>query len=164
MRLADNSTSRWDLWAKGRDCPFDQPRPVSNEYWDLVAPLSISSLYLAKNQTYYGQCLLIFDAWHAIRPEQLPLKEWRTFSDDLFAAQNIISRTVMPDHINLATLGNVIPHLHWHITPRYKSDPRWGAPIWTSNLDDMKDVRLPDEGRLALLNRLKSGFSERSPL
>ena len=35
-----------------------------------------------------------------------------------------------PDHINIASLGNVMPHLHWHIIPRYRADPRWGGPIW----------------------------------
>lgn len=35
-----------------------------------------------------------------------------------------------PDHMNYELLGNSVPHLHWHIAPRYKTDPRWGRPIW----------------------------------
>lgn len=156
--------TQWDLWAAGQECPFDNPRAESNEYHDLVAKLTISSLYLAKSQTYYGQCVLIFDKWHAIRPDQLTPEEWRDFTQDLFIAQNVISKTVKPDHMNLATLGNVIPHLHWHIIPRYKSDPRWGVPIWTSRLEDMEDKRLPDVEHLALLNQLKAGFPRASSL
>ena len=35
--------------------------------------------------------------------------------------------------MNYELLGNSDPHLHWHIIPRYKTDPRWGAPIWESD-------------------------------
>ena len=48
-------------------CPFDTPRPANNEHWDLIDTLSISSLYLSKNQTYRGQCQLIFDSRHVAR-------------------------------------------------------------------------------------------------
>jgi diadenosine tetraphosphate (Ap4A) HIT family hydrolase len=36
-----------------------------------------------------------------------------------------------PDHMNVESLGNVMPHLHWHIFPRCKNDGRWGAPDLT---------------------------------
>ena len=61
--------------------------PPSNDHWDLVAPLSASSLYLAKNQTYRGQCQLIFDRRHAARLDQLTADEYAAFARDLFAAQ-----------------------------------------------------------------------------
>src|SRR5579862_744099 len=118
---------RWKSLVSGVDCPLDSPRPLSNEHWDFVAALSVSSLYLAKNQTYRGQCLLVYDARHAARPDQLSAQEWQAFCADLFVAQGAISRTVCPDHINIESLGNVVPHLHWHIVPRYWDDPRWGG-------------------------------------
>ena len=49
----------WEARVRGDACPLCAPRPESNDYWDLVAPLSISTLYLSKNQTYPGQCQLI---------------------------------------------------------------------------------------------------------
>ena len=48
-------------------CPFDAPRPNSNEHWDFIRTLSISSLYLSKNQVYRGYSLLVFDARHVNR-------------------------------------------------------------------------------------------------
>jgi hypothetical protein len=45
----------------GEGCLLCAPRPESNDHWDLIATLSVSSLYLAKNQTYRGQCQLTFD-------------------------------------------------------------------------------------------------------
>lgn len=149
------SDTRWNDLARGTDCPFDAPRPSSNEHWDLVAVLSVSSLYLSKNQTYRGHCQLIFDSRHATRLDQLSAEEWRAFSDDLFKAQAAVMRTVRPDHINIESLGNVVPHLHWHIVPRYKDDLRWGSPIWLTSLADMVDTPLLPGDRNALLLELR---------
>ena len=137
---------------------MDSPRPASNEFWDLVSPLSVSSLYLAKNQTYRGQCSLIFDLRHAARPDQLTPVKWTAFCDDLFAAQNAVVAVTTPDHVNIESLGNVVPHLHWHIIPRYVGDARWGMPIWTTPLGAMPDTRLDARERDALLRELRDAL------
>ncbi len=36
----------------------------------------------------------------------------------------------LPDKLNYELLGNMVPHLHWHLVPRFKSDPLWPRPIW----------------------------------
>ena len=155
MNIAD-----WDRLVLGTGCPFDQPRPESNNFWDLVAPLSVSSLYLAKNQTYRGQCSLIFDLRHATRPEQLTAQEWGSFCADLHTAEGAVVRTVRPDHINVESLGNVVPHLHWHIIPRYRNDPRWGAPIWLTSLADIPDTRLDAVERADLMQKLREALGQ----
>jgi diadenosine tetraphosphate (Ap4A) HIT family hydrolase len=149
----------WESLVRGVDCPLDAPRDDSNEHWDLVAALSVSSLYLAKNQTYRGQCLLMFDLRHAARPDQLSAHEWQAFCADLFVAQGAVARTVRPDHINIESLGNVVPHLHWHIVPRYSNDPRWGAPIWMTSLTDMTDTRLAEQERKTLIGELQNALA-----
>ena len=80
----------WQALVAGEGCGMDAPRPASNDFWDLVAPLSVSSLYLAKNQTYRGQCSLIFDLRHAARPDQLTAEEWGAYCADLYRAQQIL--------------------------------------------------------------------------
>lgn len=137
---------------------MDRPRPDSNDYWDLVAPLSTSSLYLGRNQTYRGHCSLIFDGRHAARPDQLTAVEWAGFCADLYVAQRAIVSVTRPDHINVESLGNVVPHLHWHIIPRYVDDPRWGMPIWITPLSDMPETRLADADREALLQALRGAL------
>ena len=146
----------WDDRERGRECPLCAPRPESNEHWDLVAKLTTSTLYLAKNQTFRGQCQLIFDGRHAARPNQLTAEEWLIFCADLYAAEGAVMRSVQADHVNIEALGNVVPHLHWHIVPRYRHDPRWGAPIWLTDLAEMPETRLAPEDTAALLRRLRS--------
>ena len=142
-------------------CPLDSPRPPSNEHWDFVAQLSVSSLYLPTNQTYRGQCVLVFDPRHVARVDELTQEEWRAMADDLFRAQRAVYDVARPDHMNIESLGNVVAHLHWHIIPRYKNDPRWGQPIWTTPLDDMIDTRLPVAERDALVLELRRALAAR---
>ena len=151
--------NQWESFARGDACPLDAPRSASNEHWDFVSALSVSSLYLTANQTYRGHCQLIFDARHVARPDQLSVGEWTSLSADLFAAQAAIVRTVKPDHLNVESLGNVVPHVHWHIIPRFRDDPRWGLPIWLTSLTDMLDTRLPDGERTALIHELRQALA-----
>jgi len=37
-----------------------------------------------------------------------------------------------PDKVNLASLGNVVPHLHWHVIGRYAWDSHYPAPLWAA--------------------------------
>jgi diadenosine tetraphosphate (Ap4A) HIT family hydrolase len=140
--MSDDPRAQWQAKVMGVGCPLCAPRAERNDEWDLVARLGIGSLYLAKNQTYRGQCLLIFDPRHAARPDELSPGEWATFSSDLQRSANAVMRAVRPDHVNVASLGNVVPHLHWHVIPRTVGDLRWGAPIWPSDLADMRQTRL----------------------
>ena len=150
--------SRWDQWSQGIDCPFDQPRAASNDYWDLVTSLPASSFYLQKNQAYRGHSLLIWDKRHATRIDQLTPEEWLTFCSDLYAVENAIMRTFHPDHINVEILGNVVPHLHWQIVPRYRTDPRWEAPVWTTTISEMPVTRLSTSERDDLIKKLRNAL------
>ena len=148
----------WTARVAGANGPLCAPRPESNDHWDLVETLSASSLYLSRNQTYRGQCQLIFDRRHAARLDQLTADEYGAFARDLFTAQNAVVRSVGPDHVNIESLGNVVPHLHWHIIPRYLGDARWGMPIWTTPLSAMPDHRLGEAERAGLIDSIRAAL------
>ena len=63
----------------------------------------------------------------------------------LFLIEQTMRDIMHPDKINLAQLGNMVPHLHWHLIPRYKDDTHFPESIWgmqqrkiSSNLTDRK--------------------------
>ncbi|MEP7359770.1 MAG: HIT family protein, partial [Anaerolineales bacterium] len=112
------------------NCSLCPPRPASNAHTLEVAPLSISTLYLRRDQRFRGYCLLTIDARHATGLEELTAAEYNAFMSDLHQAVRAVRLAVTPDHMNYECLGNRSPHLHWHIIPRYRDDPRWGYPIW----------------------------------
>lgn len=151
----------WDRLADGIGCPFDPPRTEPNGFWDSVARLEVSTLCLLKNQTYRGHCILIYDLRHVARPDQLTAEEWTTFSLDLHECVRAAMDVCGPDHINVECLGNQVPHLHWQIIPRYKSDPRWSGPVWTTTAEELHARELPDDERRKLMSdlrqRLRSG-------
>jgi diadenosine tetraphosphate (Ap4A) HIT family hydrolase len=146
----------WEKLVAGEGCVLCAPRPESNDHWDLVATMSISTLYLARNQTYRGQCQLTFDARHVSRLDQLTPDEYSAFAGELFLAHHAVARAMTPDHVNVESLGNVVPHLHWHIIPRYVGDTRWGMPIWTTPLSAMPDHRLGETERANLIDALRA--------
>ena len=56
--------------------------------------------------------------------------------------------TLHPSKINLAALGNVVPHLHWHVVARFDWDSHFPAPIWG------QPQRVVEPGQLAVLEHL----------
>jgi diadenosine tetraphosphate (Ap4A) HIT family hydrolase len=40
---------------------------------------------------------------------------------------------------NLASLGNMVPHLHWHVIARFDGDARWPAPVWAPKNKETPD-------------------------
>jgi diadenosine tetraphosphate (Ap4A) HIT family hydrolase len=132
-------------------CPLCAPRPDDSPAWLKVATLGASTLYLDRNQTYRGHCQLVFDQRHVEGLEHLQAGEHQALMNDLRCAAQAICAVVRPDRMNYCSLGNVVPHLHWHLVPRYRADPRWGATIYTTDPGDMRVTRLeePDLRHLA---------------
>jgi ATP adenylyltransferase len=143
----------WFELRLGSGCPLCAPRPRINEFSYYVCTLTVSSLYIARDQTYRGTCALVYDPAHVSRPSELDEVSWRQFSADMWSAESAVSRAFRPDHVNVACLGNTVPHLHAGIFPRYRSDPRWGHPIWTGQRDS-SDRAFAGDGACEELARL----------
>jgi len=60
--------------------------------------------------------------------------------------ETVLREALKPTKINLASLGNMVPHLHWHVIARYDWDARWPAPIWAGKQREVVDA----EARLAM--------------
>jgi diadenosine tetraphosphate (Ap4A) HIT family hydrolase len=46
-----------------------------------------------------------------------------------------------PTKVNLASLGNVVPHLHWHVIARFDWDSHFPAPIWAEGQRPIDEAR-----------------------
>jgi diadenosine tetraphosphate (Ap4A) HIT family hydrolase len=42
-----------------------------------------------------------------------------------------LNRLFRPDKINYELLGNMVPHMHWHLIPRFTTDRLWPRPVWS---------------------------------
>jgi diadenosine tetraphosphate (Ap4A) HIT family hydrolase len=76
-----------------------------------------------------GFCRVIWQR-HVAEMSDLAPKDAHHALEVLLATERAVRHTVRPDKINLASLGNVVPHLHWHVIPRWHDDSHFPAPIW----------------------------------
>lgn len=65
--------------------------------------------------------------------------------DAVALTEQILRRQLQPDKINLASLGNVVPHLHWRVIARWRWDAFWPQSVWSAA------QRPADEARLRVL-------------
>jgi len=78
---------------------------------------------------YAGYCRVIWNA-HVVEMTDLAQAERDRFLDVVFATEATLRRLMRPDKINLASFGNVAPHLHWHVIPRFGNDRHFPEPVW----------------------------------
>jgi diadenosine tetraphosphate (Ap4A) HIT family hydrolase len=120
---------KWDALVRGDRCPLCADVELQeNRYSFLVARLTTANLRLSKNQYARGYCVLVHRE-HATEFDQLSPEKQAAFMRDLVRAGNAIASVFKPIKMNYQLLGNAIPHLHWHIVPRYYGDPAPGRPL-----------------------------------
>lgn len=52
------------------------------------------------------------------------------FMGVVFGVEAVLRDLARPTKMNVASLGNVVPHLHWHVIPRYRDDAYFPDAIW----------------------------------
>lgn len=68
----------------------------------------------------------------------------------VLASEAALREVLQPDKINLASLGNLVPHLHWHVIPRFADDPHFPGAVWGARTHDIPHAVPADAGeRLA---------------
>jgi diadenosine tetraphosphate (Ap4A) HIT family hydrolase len=48
-----------------------------------------------------------------------------------FVVERVLREVLKPEKINLASLGNKTPHIHWHVIPRFETDIHFPETIWS---------------------------------
>lgn len=109
---------------------------------------------LVDDPDYPGFCRVIWNV-HVREMTDLNELERKAFMEVVFAVEAAIRDALSPDKINLASLGNQTPHLHWHVIPRFEDDRHFPNPVWGQPARD-REARRPmaDDWEL----RLKSAI------
>lgn len=79
---------------------------------------------------YPGFCRVILHA-HVSEMTDLAYDERARLMHVVFAVEAVLREILHPHKINLASLGNMTPHLHWHVIPRHANDPHFPQPVWS---------------------------------
>ena len=91
-----------------------------------IAPLSVSTLYLFKEQTHPGRCVVAYRG-HVNELFELPETELDLFMRDVARAARAIHTAFRPDKINYGAYSDKLPHLHLHLVPKFTGGPSWGT-------------------------------------
>lgn len=86
-------------------------------------------LVLVDDADYPGFCRVIWKR-HVAEMTDLDAGERRHLMSVVFAAEAALRAACRPDKVNLASLGNVVPHLHWHVIPRWRDDRHFPNAVW----------------------------------
>lgn len=90
---------------------------------------ALCRIVLADEPDYPGFLRVIL-ATHVREMTDLSVGDRESLMRVVFAAETALREIMAPDKINLASLGNVVPHLHWHVIPRFADDPNFPNPVW----------------------------------
>ena len=96
--------------------------------------LYLSDLYriiYVDDPAWPGFCRIILNA-HAAEMSDLPIEHRSAIMKAVCVTESVLRELMHPDKINLASLGNVVPHVHWHVIPRWENDTHFPDPIWAT--------------------------------
>ncbi len=74
----------------------------------------------------------------------------------VFAVETAIREIIQPDKINLASLGNKTPHVHWHVIPRFETDKHFPNSHWGEVMRDNNMALLDEKTISALTEKMQS--------
>mgnify|MGYP003701366145 FL=1 len=83
------------------------------------------------NEATPAFCRVIWQA-HVAEMTDLSASERHELMEMVYRVEQAMREVLQPTKINLASLGNVVPHLHWHVIARFQADAHFPAPIWAN--------------------------------
>lgn len=114
---------------------------------------------VAVEEADYPGFLRVIVNRHVREMTDLPEGERRALMDVVLAVEAAMRETMQPDKMNLASLGNMTPHVHWHVIPRFRDDRHFPGPVWSQ---PKREPGVPAE-RSAAAARLAVALAGRLP-
>ncbi|MFD0928881.1 HIT family protein [Methylophilus glucosoxydans] len=124
-----------------RDCPLCQPTP-----YDLLWQDDFCRVVLLHDADYPAYCRVELIA-HVKEMTDLPPAARARTMKVVFAVETALREVIQPDKINLASLGNKTPHMHWHVLPRFESDKHFPNSHWGSAMRDSESQPMRQDVR-----------------
>lgn len=110
----------------------------------------------AEGAAFPGYCRVVCRQ-HVAEMSALTVSDAHHVMEVVLATERALRMIVQPDKINLASLGNLVPHLHWHVIPRWRDDSHFPAPIWATA--QRAAIPRPVASSTRLLQALKTELS-----
>lgn len=122
------------------ECLYCQNNDTLHSLMIEVCHLSVSRMFIFKEQTYRGRCLVAYKD-HVDDLNILGDAERNAFMADVAKATRAMQQVFHPDKINYGAYSDTLQHLHFHLVPKYVGGPDFGG-VFRMN---PKEVYLSDE-------------------
>ncbi|MBK8596534.1 MAG: HIT domain-containing protein [Holophagales bacterium] len=119
-----------------------------------VGDLSVSSLFVFREQTYAGRCLVAY-RHHVNELFELADAERDAFCKDVADAARAIKAAFGPVKVNCGAYSDKLGHLHVHLVPKYVDGPDYGS---TFRMMPEPRVLLSDAGYASLAARIRAAL------
>ena len=130
-------------------CALSVPAVYANDKFSVI---------LVDDANYPGFCRVIWRA-HVREMSDLLHADRLLLNEAVYELEQAVREVMAPTKINVASLGNVVPHLHWHVIPRYTDDAHFPAPVWAAAVRETDAAVL--DARRALLPQLADAIARR---
>lgn len=117
-----------------------------------IAVLERTVCVLGENQGSRGWCMLVLRE-HAAHMDELSMEAQQAVFGEVARVARAMRRVLGPVRINYECLGNVQPHLHWHLVPRHTDDPTPKATVWGWTPEQLRGA-MSEADRAALAARI----------
>ncbi|MFC5549848.1 HIT family protein [Massilia aerilata] len=116
------------------------------------------SVILANEANYPGFARVIWNE-HVREVSDLADEDRLLLNEAVWKLEQAVREVMQPLKVNVASLGNVVPHLHWHVIPRYADDAHFPAPVWAQAVRETPAEVL--EARRGLVPELKRAIERK---
>ena len=109
-----------------KDCLYCQNNETLHNLMIEVATLRVSRLFIFKEQTYHGRCLVAYKD-HIDDLNLLSDEERNAFMADVAQVTRAMQKVFNPAKINYGAYSDTLSHLHFHLIPKYVDGPDFGG-------------------------------------
>ena len=139
------------MYSDPKDCLYCTNNQTLKDLMIEICHLRVSRLFLFKEQTYRGRCLVAYDR-HVNDLNELNDQQRNDFMADVAQATRAMQRAFNPEKINYGAFSDTLSHLHFTLAPKYKGGPDYPG-LFRMNPGE---VYLTDEEYKEMIEKIKA--------
>lgn len=136
---------------KDANCLYCSKNQVMHDLMIEICDLNVSTLFLFKEQTYRGRCIVAHKD-HFNELFELTDQERDEFMKDVTRVAKAMSKAFGAEKINMGAYSDKLKHLHFHLSPKYIDGPDYGGTF----VMNPQKVYLTDAEYTDLISRIKA--------
>ncbi len=141
------------MYSDPKDCLYCTNNETLHNLMIEITHLRVSRVFLFKEQTYHGRCLVAYDG-HVTDLNELHDQQRKDFMDDVAQPTRAMQKAFNPEKINYGAFSDTLSHLHFHLAPKYVGGPDYPG-LFRMNPGE---VYLSDEEYKEMIEKIKANL------